>query len=394
MKLVKIFGMVLALHIVLLTVFFLSPGCRSTPSTPVEVAPEEVTQPAPSENWTNQPSSGYAQSSASSSALSPVPIGRGSSYSSTAPLTSLTPAERARSAPSRPANPGDFINPSTNSATPTTSAGYQPQVTAGGVGQPVQYTVRAGDSLWRISREHGTTVGEIAAANPGIKADALQPGDVINIPASALAPTTPSVAGTASAPAAVTSAAANSTYTVRPGDSLSKIAARNGTTVASLRTINNLTSDVIQIGQVLVVPGGEAGPAPGPAREAIPSDAVTVTVQRGDTLGGIARKFDVSVRQLMQVNNITDPTRVPAGKVLVIPGYEPVGTGQIPTTQRAFTAPAPAPSTTSPAAAPETQAALQQPPAQESASSDLDDLIPPDVLDAPVVPIDEPVPQP
>jgi len=391
MKLIKVFGMVLALHIVLLTVFFLSPGCQSTPQKPVETAEPQEAAPAPvaaAENWTNQPAAtGYA---GSGSALTPTPAS-GYATASAAPLTGLTPAERVRAAPSRPANPDEFIG-GVSSFSSQSAAPAQPA--AGAAPALTEYTVKPGDSLWRISRAFSTTVGEIVAANPGVKADSLKPGDVLKIPAGAAVSPSAAPAGAAS----VTSAAATSTYTVKPGDSLSKIAARNGTTVAALKKINNLTSDVIQIGQVLVVPGGAAGPAPGPAREAVPTGGVTVTVQRGDTLGAIARKFDVSVRDLMEVNGITDPRRVRAGQVLVIPGYEAVGSGQVPSEQRPFTAPRAAESAAPPpatAVAPsETEPAPEDTPATEPVTGDLDDLIPPDVLDAPVVPIDEPVPQP
>jgi LysM repeat protein len=53
-------------------------------------------------------------------------------------------------------------------------------------------------------------------------------------------------------------------------------------------------------------------------------------MQRGDTLGAIARKFDVTVSDLMAENNITDPTKVRAGQKLTIPGFHAVGTGAVP----------------------------------------------------------------
>src|SRR5690606_26961867 len=111
---------------------------------------------------------------------------------------------------------------------------------------------------------------------------------------------------------------ASSTYVVRAGDSLSKIAARNGTTVAALRELNGLRSDVIQVGQTIQIPGGSSSATgPAPSYDVAPltppgggAEQVTFVVQRGDTLGEIARKFDVTVSELMAANNITDPRRI------------------------------------------------------------------------------------
>ncbi len=357
MKLVKIFGMVLALHIVLLTIFFLSPGCQSTPRTVAEAPPVEAPVVPVSENWSSRPAP-----------ISPAP----------GPvLSGLTPAERARLAPSRPDDPSSFIGAD---APPPVLAPAPVAAPAG----PATYTVAAGDSLWKIARKFGTTTAELMKINAGLKADALRPGDVVNLPAGA--------ASASSAPAttttqAVTSSAATSTYVVRSGDSLSRIAARNGTTVAALRQANNLRSDVLQIGQALVIPGGVASqgaptigetPAAPAARGA---GGVRVTVGGGETLGSIAARFDVTVAELMAANNITDPRRLRAGQELVIPGFQPVGAP----------APAPAPAPRTPAPAAPAPVAPPPLPAPQPAPLDLDTLVP---LDAPVVPIDEPVPQP
>ena len=86
----------------------------------------------------------------------------------------------------------------------------------------------------------------------------------------------------------------NNIYTVVKGDTLSKIASEFNTTVTELKRLNNLTSDLLQIGQVLFIPV-----------TAITPTYETYTVQKGDTLYGIARKYDITVDELKRLNNIT-----------------------------------------------------------------------------------------
>ena len=88
------------------------------------------------------------------------------------------------------------------------------------------------------------------------------------------------------------------THTVVRGDTLSHIARANNTTVANLKRWNNLSSDVIRVGQRLVVGGAQATPTP-------VSNQRTHTVVRGDTLSHIAQRYNVTVRQLMTINNLS-----------------------------------------------------------------------------------------
>ena len=81
------------------------------------------------------------------------------------------------------------------------------------------------------------------------------------------------------------------TYTVTSGDTLYSIANRYGITVKELKELNNLTSDILSIGMILNVPSGL-------------SNASTYMVTSGDTLYGIAKKFNVTVGDLKSVNNL------------------------------------------------------------------------------------------
>lgn len=97
------------------------------------------------------------------------------------------------------------------------------------------------------------------------------------------------------------------TYVVQPGDTLSGIAARYGTNYQTLAALNRLTNpNLIYPGQTIRVPEGGA---PG---------ARYYTVQPGDTLSGIALRFGTTVSSLQRLNSITDPNLIYAGSTIRI----------------------------------------------------------------------------
>lgn len=158
-----------------------------------------------------------------------------------------------------------------------------------------------------------------------------------------------------------------STYTVERGDSLWSIAKKHGLTVAELAKANSLsTGTALKPGRKLIVPG-----KPGAAKEPVAAaamslpaektamaprptngEAVKHTVAVGESLGVIARKYQVSVGELAAANNITDPSKVRAGQQLVIPGFKAVsGKGTTTAVRPAADTPAaPAESTSAPVA--------------------------------------------
>jgi LysM repeat protein len=158
-----------------------------------------------------------------------------------------------------------------------------------------------------------------------------------------------------------------STYTVGKGDSLWSIAKKNHLTVSELAKANNVgTGAALQPGKKLIIPGKVVAPAAlkdapavgttakpagvGLDKSAAPaahagSEAVKHTVVAGESLGVIARKYQISAGELAAANNITDPSKIRAGQQLVIPGYKGLaakGTGPAPkasgTTKPATTA--------------------------------------------------------
>jgi len=112
-------------------------------------------------------------------------------------------------------------------------------------------------------------------------------------------------------------------YHVQPGDTVSTIAEKFGVSMDELRTLNNLTNDVIYPDQELIIPGLAAF-TPTPVLPATatntpyPSTIITHTVARGDTLGGIALRYKVSVEAIQNANDISDET-IFVGQVLQIP---------------------------------------------------------------------------
>lgn len=117
-------------------------------------------------------------------------------------------------------------------------------------------------------------------------------------------------------------------YEVQRGDTLNAIARRYGLTVKDLVEANHI-SDPSRIfpGQKLIIPGymspkPPAQPEPEPAPRPIPDsgDYFVYTAVSGDTLNAIAKRYGITVRELIEANNIEDPNLIRVGQKLVIPG--------------------------------------------------------------------------
>lgn len=137
------------------------------------------------------------------------------------------------------------------------------------------YSVAAGDTLFTIATKFNTTIDQIQKAN-NLTTDMIYVGQLIKIPTQSEVP---------------------STYTVKSGDTLSKIASSYGLTIDDLKQQNNLNSDFIYVGQKLTVNKGH--------------DQVqtsSYTVKSGDTLYLIAKANKVTVDHLKNLNNLTSDT--------------------------------------------------------------------------------------
>lgn len=145
------------------------------------------------------------------------------------------------------------------------------------------YTVKSGDSLYKIAGQYGVTVDEIITAN-NLKSTKLQIGQVLVIPTGTIQPTpTPTLPNNNYI-----------TYTVKPGDSLYKIANNYNTTVNAIKELNNLKSNNLSIGQQLKIPSSSND-----------TSYTTYTVKKGDSLWLIANNFNTTVDNIKRLNNLT-----------------------------------------------------------------------------------------
>ncbi len=152
------------------------------------------------------------------------------------------------------------------------------------------YTVKSGDSLWKIANEYGLTVAELKSLN-GLTSDNLSIGQVLKVSNSS-----------------GSSNSSGNTYTVKSGDSLWKIANEYGITVNELKSLNDLTSDILSIGQVLKIPSSSSSNSSGS----------TYTVKAGDSLWNIANQYGITVDELKNLNNLTSNT-LSIGQILKVP---------------------------------------------------------------------------
>ena len=133
------------------------------------------------------------------------------------------------------------------------------------------YTVKKGDSLWLIANKYGTTVNELKNAN-NLKSNTLSIGQTLIIPEKK--ENTNKIS-----------------YVVKKGDSLWLIANKYDTTVEKIKSTNNLKSNTLSIGQVLVIPSS--------------SEFITYTVKKGDSLWLIANKYNTTVDNIKKLNNLS-----------------------------------------------------------------------------------------
>lgn len=151
-------------------------------------------------------------------------------------------------------------------------------------GETEKYTIQKGDTLYNIAQKFNTTVDELKRLN-NLTSNTLIIGTTILIPKQ------PQNTGT--------------TYTVKRGDTLFSIAQAFNISVDELKKANNLTSNVLSIGQILTIPKTN-------------KDYITYTIKKGDTLYSIARNYNISVNDLMKINNLSTSV-LTVGQTLVIP---------------------------------------------------------------------------
>lgn len=148
------------------------------------------------------------------------------------------------------------------------------------------YIVKKGDSLWKIANKYNTTVEKLKSVN-NLKTNTLSVGQKLVIPSISISPEV------------------SDTYIVQKGDNLWSIANKFNMTVSELKNLNNLTNNLLSIGQVLKI------------KDSSNNGKTTYTVQKGDSLWVIANKYGITTEELKSYNNLTS-NLLSIGQVLKI----------------------------------------------------------------------------
>lgn len=158
------------------------------------------------------------------------------------------------------------------------------------------YIVQKGDTLYSISLKYNTTPSAIISKN-NLSTDSLNIGQTLIIP------------GDIESTGSIDSENDKNNYVVQKGDSLWLIANKNNISVNDLKSANDLTSDILTIGQVLIIPGSNSNDA---------SISNLYVVQKGDSLWSIAKKYNASINEIRMVNNLNSDVLM-IGQTLIIP---------------------------------------------------------------------------
>lgn len=248
MKILKIFGIVVGIHVFALILIFANPGCSSTSKPPPQPADTvakadagpAITVPAASMVTPTNVDTGAP--------VSPAPI----TFNPDAPATSGGSGPGIRFTPTRPNTPeaSVVLAQPVDNVTPVTT-----------------YVVKSGDNLWTIQKKFHVSVKEIAAANNIKTSSPLHDGQKLIIPSKSSVSTTKAGAAApapmlpASAPKSETAATGRSangevTYTVRPGDTIEAIAKKYEVKWKDLAVHNNIDNPQrLRAGTVLNIPG-------------------------------------------------------------------------------------------------------------------------------------------
>lgn len=154
------------------------------------------------------------------------------------------------------------------------------------------YTVKSGDSLWSISQMFNITVQQIINAN-NLTTNNLSIGQVLTIPNFNMEDNGNNDSSTI-------------TYTVKTGDSLYSIAKRFNTTVDEIKRLNQLSSNLLSLGQKLIIPSATG------------DSYATYTVRLNDSLYKIASRYGTTVDELKKINNLTSNS-LSIGQQLLVP---------------------------------------------------------------------------
>lgn len=161
------------------------------------------------------------------------------------------------------------------------------------------YTVQRGDTLYNIARNYGLTVDELKALN-NLTSNELYIGQVLQV-----------------------KPIQGNTYVVQRGDTLYSIARKYSVSVNDLKEVNNLNTNILYIGQELLIPS-EIVEEDTNGEEIIENDNYdTYIVKRGDSLWAISKRYDIPLNELISINNLSN-NNLKIGQELLIPKQEEI----------------------------------------------------------------------
>ena len=319
MKSLKIFGTVLGIHTVLLLSLLFYPGCQTIETqTPIRNRTFAKKNP--------EPVSVENPELVDDSTLTSIPID--GAFNDGIEKTS---GQKDRYPPQRPPvllqmedssfkGDLDVITPQ-DSFNEETTNNNELSTKVNENTRSIEYVVKPGDSLWALAKKFGLSTTALAKEN-GISNNAiLQIEQILKIPQNT------SITAKIKVPSNADISNSNSSdglfsYTVIPGDSLSLVAKEQGTSVTAIRSLNQIVGDKILVGQTLLLPNRETKEEEILTKNELETlnqtDALIHTVKSGDSLSKIANQYKVSLKDLMEWNQIKNRNRISVGQKLLV----------------------------------------------------------------------------
>lgn len=198
------------------------------------------------------------------------------------------------------------------------------KIVDGADGERIVYRVKSGDYLGRIASRYKCTVSQIKRWN-NLKSNNLRIGQRLVIyrggGGSSAAKSSSSTTGSDATKSSASSTAPSNavTYTVKKGDTLGKIAERHGCSVTQLKQWNNLSSNNIQIGQKLKVKGSSAAAPASQPKQTTSGDYITYTIKSGDSFYSIAKNYPGISAQDIMDFNGLNSSKIKPGMKIRIP---------------------------------------------------------------------------